>query len=96
MTYRQFLPREVISWCISETSFQAYEQEGLILTKAHRTRVVADSYGILSHKPKCGAALLHLATDCVVGPERWPQCRKCALKESPIGVPTVFEEAVTP
>lgn len=86
---REFVKPESLTWCISETCGRAFNEDGLILTKAHHTKAVD-----IWHKPVCGAAVAHTVGECVPAPVGWPQCRKCS-RQKPPPVPAVFEEALT-
>ena len=84
---RSFVPPESLSWCISATSLEAWHEEGIVLTKAHRMKVKGSF-----HVPRCGAQTDHHISRCEPAPQGWPQCKRCLKKDSVV-IPPAFRVA---
>ena len=81
---------ESVSWCIDQIALRGWDYEGIVLSKAHRIREKEVRPGWIQHIPICGAPVSHLANRCIAAPEKWPACRHCAKKLSPVSIPKVF------
>ena len=85
VSYREFVGREAVSWCVDSRMVDVYQREGEYGTKAHRVNAL--------HLPVCGAPVAHIVDHCSSAPVGWPQCKKCSKKPG-LSVPAVFEAAI--
>lgn len=84
---RQFVEPEAITWEINATTLRMWQENGVVLMKAHRVKEV-ESFGRPAHASLCGVPG-HLASACELAPEGWPKCKKCAGKLG-TGIPAVY------
>jgi hypothetical protein len=90
---REFVGREALTWCISDTLDRMHRIEGLLAGKAHRAQPgTPDQWGRRWHVPTCGAKASHPIESCIPAPVGWPQCRSCTKRLSG-AAPKVFEDA---
>lgn len=88
------VPRESLSWCISDSAAYAWEFRGDVIEKAHRAEEVEPVPGRRCHKPVCGSvARIHAVERCTPAPEGFPACRSCWAKAQTSDVPEVFRYA---